>query len=104
MPEGEKPGVLMKVQLPIIKHEQCVKMFEPQQWADIDNTMLCTYADGKDGCQADSGGPLSCKLGDRWYLTGITSWGIGCASQYPGLWSHVSLYSDWIWSTIREHD
>jgi len=52
--------------------------------------------------QGDSGGPLSCRADDdRYYLCGIVSWGLGCAEPtYPGVYTAVSCYSDWISGTI----
>ena len=54
-------------------------------------------AGGKvDACQEDSGGPLVCKLDDnRYHLIGIVSSGKGCG-VYPGLYTDVSRYLDWI--------
>ncbi len=38
----------------------------------------------------------------RWTVVGITSWGIGCAAvEHPGMYTHVSLFSDWIWETVK---
>ena len=53
--------------------------------------------------QGDSGGPLVCKFRDvssnqgRWYLMGITSWGIGCGLiNKPGVYTKVQDYISWI--------
>lgn len=62
-------------------------------------SMLCAgiSAGGVDTCQGDSGGPLAIQVDGRWTLGGITSWGNGCASAgYPGLYSRVTSYLDWI--------
>ena len=53
---------------------------------------------GKDSCQGDSGGPLwyENSSGDN-VLVGIVSSGRGCARPYyPGLYTRVSLYNNWI--------
>ncbi len=39
--------------------------------------------------KGDSGGPLQCKIGTKWHLAGITSFGSGCAK--PG--NHACIIS-----------
>ncbi len=66
----------------------------------IGDHMVCAGVNGggKDACQGDSGGPLVATNGaSQRVLVGVTSWGNGCAvANYPGLWSRVSSYADWI--------
>ncbi len=65
----------------------------------IGDHMVCSgvAGGGKDACQGDSGGPLVGTSGTTKVLVGVTSWGNGCALvNYPGLWSRVSSYADWI--------
>jgi len=51
---------------------------------------------GVDACQEDSGGPLVCQLEDeKYHLVGIVSSGKGCGI-YPGLYTDVSRYMDWL--------
>ena len=70
-----------------------------------DKTMLCAgYWVGKtDTCVGDSGGPLVCIDSDlQPHVAGIISWGKGCAkAQYPGIYTRVGYYVDWIRSIIK---
>ena len=67
--------------------------------------MICAgYWTGvTDTCVGDSGGPLVCideKL--QPHVAGIISWGKGCGrAHYPGVYTRVSYYLDWIKSVIR---
>ena len=57
---------------------------------------------GADSCQGDSGGPLVCPTNDKVTVTGIVSWGIGCAGEgYPGVYGEVFNYITWITSIIH---
>lgn len=65
------------------------------------SSMVCAGQTGKDSCQGDSGGPLVVDQGGTWTQVGITSWGIGCGGQYPGVYSRVAAFRDWIDEQIR---
>ena len=63
------------------------------------------FCRGKDGCQGDSGGPLICAVDGQPILTGITSWGYGCAeANSPGVWTKVESYTGWIKSLMINRD
>ncbi|CAF4537376.1 unnamed protein product [Rotaria sp. Silwood2] len=56
---------------------------------------------GKDTCQGDSGGPLMAFANNVWQLYGITSYGYLCALPgYPGVYTRVSFYIEWIKSIM----
>jgi secreted trypsin-like serine protease len=58
---------------------------------------LCAFSDkGVDACHGDSGGPVSYEQNNVYYLHGITSFGSGCGSGYPSVYTKVNRYLDWI--------
>lgn len=53
-----------------------------------------------DTCQGDSGGPLQIVENDKYKLIGITSFGNGCGSNTPSVYTRVARYIDWIESIV----
>merc|ERR1711913_106079 len=51
----------------------------------------------KDACTGDGGSPLVCQAqSGRWTVVGLVSWGIGCASDLPGVYVDIAHYRNWI--------
>merc|ERR1719338_107399 len=52
---------------------------------------------GKDACTGDGGSPLVCQgLSGRWTVVGLVTWGVGCASDVPGVYARMSHFTQWI--------
>jgi trypsin len=90
---GEGKGgspVLLKVSVPVVSHTTCEASYAP---GSITAQMLCAGfgAGGKDSCQGDSGGPAT-RSRDNMTLTGIVSFGSGCAR--PGKYGVYTRVSD----------
>lgn len=91
------PDKMQGVDVPIVDFDRCAKYYmeETSEYAPIIEAQICAgYEAGKkDACQGDSGGPLVCKG----LLTGIVSWGFGCAlPRLPGVYTDVAFLADWI--------
>lgn len=59
-----------------------------------------------DSCQGDSGGGVWRKSDNDFYITGIVSWGIGCAKKkYPGVYTKLINYLDWVYvkNNVKEN-
>ena len=111
---------MQKAMLGTMKNSDCQKRFqdhytETQKYTKltISKKQICALSLPSstvfvDTCQGDSGGPgVQFKQGqwmgisdgfspNRAELIGVTSWGIGCGSGLPGVYTRVSEYMDWI--------
>ncbi|CAL8271504.1 unnamed protein product [Lota lota] len=97
---GSVANILQEVDVPIVGNRQCNCNYGE---GSITNNMICAglSAGGKDSCQGDSGGPLVSKQGQQWVLSGVVSFGEGCAlPNFPGVYARVSRYQTWINSLI----
>lgn len=70
----------------------------------IDESQYCAHdPEGrKDSCQGDSGGPLQTTqtFSNPVKLVGVVSFGIGCNSGLPGIYTRVAHYVEWIGSYV----
>merc|ERR1712002_655920 len=73
---GSSPDALQWVAVPTVTNDQC-----NQAYGGITDSMICAGhpEGGKDSCQGDSGGPFVCRDNGKAVLTGVVSFGIGCA-------------------------
>lgn len=91
---------LMAIDVPRVMTQDCLEKSKMKQDSPkITENMFCAgYLDGsKDACQGDSGGPHATKFQGTWYLTGVVSWGLGCAAEgHLGVYTRVSRYTEWL--------
>lgn len=96
---GKESTVQRQAVLPVWRNEDCnAAYFQP-----ITGNFLCAgYSQGgKDACQGDSGGPLMLRAEGKWMQIGIVSFGNKCGEPgYPGVYTRVTEYSDWIKNNI----
>lgn len=97
---GAASMVLMRLQVPRVRTRDC----RLHTGLNISRNMLCfgLRAGGQDSCEGDSGGPLVTHYRKTWFLTGVVSWGRGCAerNQY-GVYTRVGNFLDWIRTTME---
>jgi secreted trypsin-like serine protease len=62
--------------------------------------LLLAGRNGEDTCQGDSGGPAYIRLGDKFEVVGVTSWGKGCGVE--GHYVDVRAYKEFIKETLAK--
>uniref|UniRef100_A0A3B4A501 Vitamin K-dependent protein C n=1 Tax=Periophthalmus magnuspinnatus TaxID=409849 RepID=A0A3B4A501_9GOBI len=97
---GQPSDILQRVNVPRVRTLDC----RAQTGLNISRNMLCfgMRSGGQDSCEGDSGGPLVTRFRKTSFLTGIVSWGRGCAErgQY-GVYTRVINYLPWIYRTME---
>ncbi|XP_048581562.1 tryptase isoform X2 [Nematostella vectensis] len=94
-PGGWAPINLRQASVPIVSRARCEVTYPKR----LHDSMLCAGYDqgGIDSCQGDSGGPMVCESGGRFFLHGVTSWGVGCGFRGNfGVYSKVTHSLGWI--------
>ncbi|KAJ8004048.1 hypothetical protein DPEC_G00154750 [Dallia pectoralis] len=94
-------SLLLRLSVPYIPRATCLQSSSHK----ISNRMFCAGYDKekKDACQGDSGGPHVTRYKDTWFVTGVVSWGEGCAREGKyGIYTQVSKYIDWIQTIMRK--
>ncbi|KAM6957989.1 uncharacterized protein LKV04_022125 [Tautogolabrus adspersus] len=92
---GLTSSVLKRLVLPKVTLQEC----RLHTGLNITRNMLCAgyKTGGRDACEGDSGGPLVTHYKKTWFLTGVVSWGKGCANQNMyGVYARVSNFLGWI--------
>jgi secreted trypsin-like serine protease len=66
-------------------------------YGNVSSDQFGAASPGKDSCQGDSGGPIIVRSGNTPILTGVVSYGNGCAlAGFPGMYSKVASFSNFI--------
>ncbi|XP_008846641.1 coagulation factor VII [Nannospalax galili] len=91
---------LMAIQVPRLMTQDCLEKSQRNPGTPVitENMFCAGYTDGsKDACKGDSGGPHATHYQGTWYLTGIVSWGEGCAAVgHVGVYTRISRYTEWL--------
>lgn len=97
---GIESNTLQKVEVPYVDRTEC----KGSSTDTISKFMFCAgyKTVRKDSCQGDSGGPHATRYQNTWFLTGIISWGEGCAQEGKyGVYTRIGRYMFWISNTTR---
>ncbi|XP_072115825.1 coagulation factor IX-like [Mobula birostris] len=92
---GLVANILQILQVPVVWTSLCRSTTKFK----ITDNMFCAgyYEASKDTCKGDSGGPHVTKYKGTWFLTGIVSWGEGCAREGKyGTYTKIHKYFHWI--------
>ncbi|XP_038221143.1 phenoloxidase-activating factor 2-like [Zerene cesonia] len=99
--KGHYAVILKKVELDMVPFDSCnaqLKQTRLGKFFNLHKSFVCAGGQpGKDTCQGDGGAPLACPIApDRYTLTGLVAWGIGCGDQIPAVYARVSLFRRWV--------
>ncbi|XP_014817462.1 PREDICTED: polyserase-2 [Calidris pugnax] len=101
------PKTLQQLELPLLSLRRCRCLYArggDTVGTPAGDTLCAGLPQGqRDACQGDSGGPLSCRLGGRWLLGGVVSWGEACGLPgRPGVYTRPAAHISWILATVPE--
>ncbi|XP_026757516.2 phenoloxidase-activating factor 2-like [Galleria mellonella] len=100
--QGRYAVILKKVQVDMVPHTRCEAQLKKTRLGSkfrLHSSFVCAGGEeGKDTCQGDGGAPLACPIGgDRYKLTGLVSWGIGCGQKdVPAVYANVPMFRKWV--------
>nr|KAF6368349.1 coagulation factor X [Myotis myotis] len=98
---GRTSVTLKMLEVPYVDRNTC-KLSTP---FSITPNMFCAGYDSKleDACQGDSGGPHVTRFKDTYFITGIISWGEGCARKGKfGIYTKVTNFLKWIERSMKK--
>ncbi|XP_006774692.2 PREDICTED: coagulation factor X-like [Myotis davidii] len=98
---GRTSVTLKMLEVPYVDRNTC-KLSTP---FSITPNMFCAGYDSKleDACQGDSGGPHVTRFKDTYFITGIISWGEGCARKGKfGIYTKVTNFLKWIEKSMKK--
>lgn len=108
---GPRSQDLLQIRIPLMTNEQCTDVYRGT--VEITYKQICAGGlDMIDSCGGDSGGPLQSpglysvldvRNKARMIQYGIVSYGLKqCGTVgYPGVYTSIGYYMDWILNTIR---
>ncbi|XP_071427269.1 coagulation factor X-like [Pithys albifrons albifrons] len=92
---GRLPKKLKVLEVPYVDRNTCN---QSSNFVITENMFCAGYdTEQKDACQGDSGGPHVTRYKDTYFVTGIVSWGEGCAEKGKyGVYTKLSRFLRWV--------
>lgn len=92
---------LKVLEVPYVDRSTCK---QSTNFAITENMFCAGYeTEQKDACQGDSGGPHVTRYKDTYFVTGIVSWGEGCARKGKyGVYTKLSRFLRWVRTVMRQ--
>jgi hypothetical protein len=92
---------LKRVEVPIVSNNECQQMLRKTRLGErfkLDQSFTCAGGQKDiDACQGDGGAPLMCSHENKFYQSGVVSWGIECGLEnVPGVYASVVKARQWI--------
>ncbi|XP_028978874.2 tryptase-2-like [Esox lucius] len=94
-----RDGILQQLNIPIVSKKDCLKVYP-----HLSSNFMCAgdRKGGMDTCVGDAGGPLVCVSAGEFLQVGIIGFRPSCTTRpYPGLYTRVASYLDFIKGTIN---
>ncbi|XP_077014844.1 coagulation factor X [Tamandua tetradactyla] len=98
--KGQTSTTLKMLEVPYVDRNTC----KLSSSFTITQNMFCAGYDlnPEDACQGDSGGPHVTRFKDTYFVTGIVSWGEGCARKGKyGIYTKVASFLKWIGRSMK---
>lgn len=94
----ERSEVLQKAALKPRALSECNSTYLSTVEIALQSSQICAADVRVDSCQGDSGGPLQVPVAGTaaYSIVGVISYGLECGSRYPGVYTRVYSYVDWI--------
>ncbi|KAL0853092.1 hypothetical protein ABMA27_012862 [Loxostege sticticalis] len=106
--EGRYAVILKKLEIPMVPHARCNELLRRTRLGNnfkLHKSFVCAGGEkGRDLCTGDGGAPLTCPIGgDRYKLTGLSAWGIGCGGQdIPAVYASAPAFRRWVDQKMQE--
>lgn len=100
--QSELSRFLKKVPMDHVDHDICQKQLRIALKKDsfvLPDSFFCAGGHEFDLCVGDSGAPLICPVTgeeNKFVLTGLSSYGVKCFTETPGVYTNVVKYFEWI--------